>query len=135
MPTYLAVPLGGTDAAACRAKLARPELECDATYRCDAVVFVVKDVATPGYHTALVCMMLGGAIVDSTYFLTNSVKGVSITYQPAGQSKKSIFVTAGFSAANPSLLATLDGCIANSKWVRVSSVDGVIGYHARHCLL
>ena len=80
MPTYLAVSLGG-DAAACRAKLARPELECDGDRRCDAVVFVVKDIASPGYHTALVSMLLGGAVVDSTYFLTNSQKGVSITYQ------------------------------------------------------
>ena len=131
LPTYIAVSLDISVATQCRAKIADRDLERDTARRHEAVVFVVGDVAKPGYHTALVSRLLGGAIVDPTYFMTNSGKGVAIMYQPFSSSRRFIYVTPVFEGRHRSLVQTLDACVGLSKWCRVRSAEEVVEFHAR----
>ena len=111
---------------------ARHGVERDASSSHEALLFVVNDVANPGYHTSIVARLAGGAVINTSYFLSNSRQGVSIAFKAAFGTKKTLCVTDGFQARYPPLLETIDTCIGlpDSRWSRIDAAAAV-DYHDR----
>lgn len=131
LPTYFSSELSAEAIASCKAKLRSAVHDIELGRRHEAVVFVVPDVAKPGYHIALAACINGGLIVNSTYFLTNSAAGVVVTYAPAGTSPRKVYLTPAFVARYPVLVQTFDKCIAETKWTRVHNAEEVLAYHEK----
>ena len=130
MPVYLASTLGGDTTAQCRNILASPSLLRDAGDRHEAVLFVVENVAKPGYHTALITRLRGGMVVDTTYYRSNSSKGVSILYAPLLHQRKSVHFTERFAAQYPGIIDTFEKCTRGSKW-KLASLVQLADYHEK----
>jgi hypothetical protein len=131
MPVWFAPTLGGEALRDCRRKLSDPGLERDANRRNESVLFVVQDVTSPGYNTALAVRLVGGALANVEYYLSNSSSGVAIVYSQSNTTKRSIFVTPAFALQHRGIVTTLDKCIEGSKMSRMESVDQALAYHER----
>ena len=131
MPVWFSQRLDGEALRDCRRKLSDPGLERDASRRQDSILFVVQDVTSPGYKTALAVRLVGGALVDVKYYLSNSMSGVSIVYNQCNTTKRSILVMPAFALQHRGIVTTLDKCIEGSKMSRIESVDEAIAYHTR----
>eukprot|EP00959_Pyramimonas_sp_CCMP1952_P468992 9494186-Pyramimonas_sp.AAC.1 len=123
MPVYLASTLSGDTVAQCRNILANPSYLRDAGDRHEAVMFVVENVTDPGCHVALITRLRGGMVVDTTYYCSNSSKGVSILYASLLHQRRFVHFTDRFAAQYPSMIDTFRNCVQGSTWKVASLVE------------
>ena len=116
---------GLTDLDACRTCVT--ELSCirENDRRHEAILFVVADVASPGYHTSVTSALCGGMVVDSTYFKSCGKSGTGALYSPSRATKRMLFLTPSFRTAQQAITATITACItaAGSNVRVVSAVE------------
>ena len=116
---------GLTDLDACRTCVT--ELSCirENDRRHEAILFVVADVASPGYHTSVTSALCGGMVVASTYFKSCGKSGTGALYSPSRATKRMLFLTPSFRTAQQAITATITACItaAGSNVRVVSAVE------------
>ena len=91
--------------------------------RVEAQVFMCSKPADPGRRTLWAAMLCGGTIVDATFMQSGGARGISLTYQAAIRTPRSIWISPAFANAHPALRDVVrDACgTRESKWKLLST--------------
>ena len=95
-----------------------------------AVLFIVKDISSPGYHTAMITRLMGGTIAGPTWYLSNASKGAMIVYAAIKNAKR-LSMTTSFQDKYPGLVDTMRKCFSSTacRWIHVDCLGEVADYH------
>ena len=92
-----------------------------------ADMFMVADIKSPGLRVSWAAALLGGIITTQDYVDSGGMRGPSLVYKPAVNSKRCLWCSPAFELAHPEVHRLLRACSQGKpKWTWSSSKSDAV---------